>query len=346
MTARRGRWQGGWAAVAGAAVVLLMALLAPSAQAATNPFVIALEGDGTGYVTSNPPGLDCGEGYAAGEHETCSFEFPEENVELIAHGGPHSIFVAYDGKVNSNCAYTSCTAYDNQLTEVGAKFEGGAQELTVTLGGDGAGAVFGEHIYCGAGRSECSESQLAGATVTIYEDADSESEFTGWTGDCSGTSLECTLTLDADKSVEATFAKKAEEPKEEHHVETAVTTTTTTPTTTAPATTTPTPSVSPPKPSNAFHLGKPGLNRRKGTARVKVVLPGPGQITLKGKGIKTFAKKVATGGPLILPIEASGPPATELRRSGVGAATVKVTFKPKGGTARTLRLTVKLLHVG
>jgi hypothetical protein len=349
MTARRGRWQLGWSALAGAAVVFLMVVLAPSAQAATHPFVIALEGDGIGYVESNPPGIDCGQGYAAGEHQTCSFEFPEENVELIAHNDPHSVFAGYLGRKNSNCAYFSCTAFDDTVTEVGVKFEAGAQSLEVTVSGEGEGTVFaegvigGERIECGRSSGRCSASQPAGTTVTIYAISSHESEFTGWTGDCEGSGTECTLTLDADENIEATFAKKPEKPKEERHSETVVTTPTTT---TTVATTTPSPGVSPPKPSNAFHLGKPVLNKRKGTARVKVVLPGPGQITLAGKGIKTFTKKVATGGPLILPIEASGPLATELRRSGSGAATVKVTFRPKGGLARTLKVKVKLLHAG
>jgi hypothetical protein len=347
MTARRGRWQWGWSALAGAAVVVLMALLAPAAQAATHPFVIALEGDGTGYVESNPPGIDCGEGYAAGEHETCSFEL-EGNVELIAHNDPHSVFAGYLGKKNSNCAYYSCTAFDDQLTEVGVKFESGAQSLDVTVGGEGEGAVYtegvigGERIECERSSGRCSASQPSGSMVRIYAEPLAGSEFTGWTGACTGIGRECTLTLGEDESVGASFAKTPEKPKEEIHRETVVTTPPTT-------TTTPTPTtVAAPvaKPSNAFHLGKPTLDRRKGTARVKVVLPGPGQITLAGKGVKTFTKNVATGGPVVLPIETSGALATELRRAGAATPTVKVTFTPRGGTPRTARLKVKLLQAG
>lgn len=236
------------------------------------------------------------------------------------------------------------TEGDTRPTEIDAKFTGGAYPLKVTVAGEGEGYVtaygptFPEGIFCGPANGTCGQSFPAGETVTLEEEPSQGFEFTGWTGDCGGTAETCPLTMSANHSATATFAKVAEKPKAEHHVETPVTTppTTTTPVTTVAA-------VSPP-PSNAFHLGKPALNKRKGTARVKVVLPGPGQITLKGKGVKTFSKKVATGGPVILPIEASGPLAAEMRRSGSGAATVKVTFTPKGGSARTEQLKVKLLR--
>jgi uncharacterized repeat protein (TIGR02543 family) len=45
----------------------------------------------------------------------------------------------------------------------------------------------------------------AGSVVTLTATPDASSQFTGWSGDCSGTSVTCTVTMDAAKSVTATF---------------------------------------------------------------------------------------------------------------------------------------------
>jgi uncharacterized repeat protein (TIGR02543 family) len=45
----------------------------------------------------------------------------------------------------------------------------------------------------------------AGSIVTLTATPDASSQFTGWSGDCSGTSVTCTVTMDAAKSVTATF---------------------------------------------------------------------------------------------------------------------------------------------
>jgi hypothetical protein len=39
-------------------------------------------------------------------------------------------------------------------------------------------------------------------------------------------------------------------------------------------------------PSNAFSFGKVKKNRKKGTATLTVIVPGPGTLTLAGKGLK------------------------------------------------------------
>ena len=45
----------------------------------------------------------------------------------------------------------------------------------------------------------------ADSIVTLTATPDASSQFTGWSGDCSGTSVTCTVTMDAAKSVTATF---------------------------------------------------------------------------------------------------------------------------------------------
>lgn len=77
-------------------------------------------------------------------------------------------------------------------------------QLTVTRGGTGSGAVtsFPAGIDCGG---VCSASYPPGTSVTLNAIPDPGSTFTGWSGGwCSGTST-CVVTLDAGKTVTATF---------------------------------------------------------------------------------------------------------------------------------------------
>jgi hypothetical protein len=67
--------------------------------------------------------------------------------------------------------------------------------------------------------------------------------------------------------------------------------------------------------SGAFTLGKVEQNRRKGTAKLPVTVPGPGTLTLSGKGVKART--------------AAGPVA---QTSVAAAGTVELTIKPKGKT--------------
>ena len=60
-------------------------------------------------------------------------------------------------------------------------------------------------IDCGSGgRSDCTEMPASGTVVTLTATADEDHGFGGWTGECTGTG-NCTLTVDADTTVGATF---------------------------------------------------------------------------------------------------------------------------------------------
>ncbi|MEA2422281.1 MAG: large repetitive protein, partial [Thermoleophilaceae bacterium] len=79
--------------------------------------------------------------------------------------------------------------------------------LTVTTSGSGTGTVTGAGIDCGgAGHADCSESVADGATITLTATAASGSAFGGFSGSggCAATSP-CTVTMDADKTVDARF---------------------------------------------------------------------------------------------------------------------------------------------
>jgi uncharacterized protein (DUF2141 family) len=75
--------------------------------------------------------------------------------------------------------------------------------LTVSKNGTGSGTVTSNPagINCG---STCSANFAQGSTVTLSATPASGSSFAGWSGACSGTGS-CTVTMDAAKSVTATF---------------------------------------------------------------------------------------------------------------------------------------------
>ena len=76
--------------------------------------------------------------------------------------------------------------------------------LAVTLAGTGAGVVTSDkgNILCG---SACTDSFGLGTQVTLAAVPTSTSTFAGWTGACSGTTAQCTVTVNDAAAVTATF---------------------------------------------------------------------------------------------------------------------------------------------
>ena len=89
---------------------------------------------------------------------------------------------------------------------ISASFTTNTYNLTVTKGGTGSGTVTSSPsgINCG---SDCSEAYNAGTPVTLTASPDTSSAFAGWSGACTGTGT-CPVTMDAAKSVTATFNKQ------------------------------------------------------------------------------------------------------------------------------------------
>lgn len=79
------------------------------------------------------------------------------------------------------------------------------QTLTVNKAGNGSGAVTSTPagINCG---SSCTASFTQGTVITLAATAATGSTFTGWSGACTGSVTTCQVTLDAAKSVTATFS--------------------------------------------------------------------------------------------------------------------------------------------
>ena len=76
--------------------------------------------------------------------------------------------------------------------------------LTTTTGGSGTGTITGPGIAC---PGDCAESYRPGTAVTITATAGAFSGFSGWTGDCAGTTgPTCNLTMSANRTAGANFS--------------------------------------------------------------------------------------------------------------------------------------------
>jgi hypothetical protein len=97
-----------------------------------------------------------------------------------------------------------------------------------------------------------------------------------------------------------------------------------------------------PRPSSVFRLGRVRKNRRHGTARLEILLPGPGTVVLAGR--KVIERRVtenvpeqASGNltPVEIGVKLRRRARVLLRTYGVVVAPISVTFTPVGGFPRT-----------
>jgi phospholipase C len=158
---------------------------------------VGLAGNGTGTVTSQPAGINCG--------TTCSASFAAgTQVTLTATAGANSQFVAW---VGGGCsASPTCVVTLTASEKVTATFNLIQSEpvLSVILEGSGLGTVTSAPTGINCPQA-CSASFATGTQVTLSETPATNSVFAGWGGACSGTNSTCVVTLAASQQVTATF---------------------------------------------------------------------------------------------------------------------------------------------
>jgi endoglucanase len=155
---------------------------------------VTKSGTGSGTVTSNTGGINCG--------STCSANIASgTSVTLTAAAASGSTFAGWGGA----CSGTStCTVSMTAARSVTATFNAASTfALSVTKAGTGSGTVTSSPsgVNCG---SSCSANFSSGASVTLTAAAASGSTFAGWSGACSGSST-CTVSMSVARSVTATF---------------------------------------------------------------------------------------------------------------------------------------------
>jgi len=166
---------------------------------------VGVTGSGTtGSVQSLPVGITCG---SAGS--TCLASFADGVlVELTATWTSlDDSFMGWGGACSGN---TTCTVTMDQAQYVSAIFTSntvGTSLLEVLLPGNGQGSVISapSGIFCGTAGTACSGPFDDGVSVTLTAAAATGATFTGWSGDCSGSSPTCDLTMDQGHSASAIF---------------------------------------------------------------------------------------------------------------------------------------------
>ncbi len=189
--------RGRWVIPALAAATFILAFAFPALAAADFQLTVETNGTGTGTVKCSVEG---------GPVEACDAEYAEgTELALIPEAGASSEFIEFSG----DCGPLACELLMDEAHTAIATFdlEPGAVEypLTISKAGSGTGTVQCE--VEGGPIGSCAAEYPEGTELTVLAEADLGSKFTGFSGACSGSS--CELTMSAAKSVTATFDLEA-----------------------------------------------------------------------------------------------------------------------------------------
>ena len=94
-------------------------------------------------------------------------------------------------------------------------------------------------------------------------------------------------------------------------------------------------------PSNKFRFGKLRRNRRRGTAILPVIVPGPGKLALYGKKAKRVRKSPQAASSVRMRIRLK--PRAQSRLDPTARTQIKVSYRPTGGEANTKSKRIKLI---
>jgi YVTN family beta-propeller protein len=99
-------------------------------------------------------------------------------------------------------------------------------------------------------------------------------------------------------------------------------------------------------PSNVFLIGKLDRDRRKGVARLKISVPGPGTLQLNGKRVRAVQRTVEEAGTVTLTVRPKPKAMEALKYRGRLKVGAIVTFTPNGAAARALTKKLTLVREG
>ena len=198
-----GGWSGACTGTSSTCVVTMSAARAVTATFnAVGNVVLQLDktGTGSGTVSSTPAGISCTPNLAS-----CSAAFAQgSSVTLTATAQAGSTFGGWSGACSGSAA--SCTVSMSVARTVGAQFTAvPVHLLSVARSGNGNGTVLSTPLGIDCG-NDCSETYLQGTVVTLSAVPEPGTQFTGWSGACTGASTSCTVTMSAARTVSAAFA--------------------------------------------------------------------------------------------------------------------------------------------
>jgi M6 family metalloprotease-like protein len=192
-------WSGGGCSGKGTCTVTVSADTTVTATfVPTFTLTVSKAGGGTGKVTSDPKGIDCG--------VDCAFDFVSGvKATLTAIPGSGSVFDGWTGCDKISGDTCTVTMVIKKFVTAAFKPTGDSRTLTVTKSGTGSGTVTSTPagIDCG---TDCSEPYSLNSQVTLLAAPAPGSAFTGWSGGgCSGTGT-CKVTMNAETTVNAAFS--------------------------------------------------------------------------------------------------------------------------------------------
>ncbi len=152
--------------------------------AATATYSLSLSTSGSGSIGTNPPGST----FAAGTP-----------VTLTALPASGSTFTGWSGSCSGTAS--TCSVVMNSSLTVQASFAQAQPSYTLGVAKSGSGGGNVSIMPSGTSFPQ-------GTSVTLTAKAQGNSIFAGWSGACSGTSNTCTVFMNGNASVTATFDSK------------------------------------------------------------------------------------------------------------------------------------------
>ena len=172
-----------------------------TAAAVTYTLTTTMTGSGT--ITSGEdagPAIDCG--------SVCSASYASGSVATLTAVATRGISVQrLVRRVLGMGATTTVTLNADKTCTATFAAMTTTYQVSVSAGGDGSGSIASlpTGISCGDDAGVCSADFASGVSVQLTATPDGSSQFSGWSGDCSGTANPYTLTVDSNKSCVAAF---------------------------------------------------------------------------------------------------------------------------------------------
>jgi hypothetical protein len=194
---------GGDCAGTGSCVLTMSAPHSVTATFTLNSYTVTTSRSGSGSITSSPAGINC--------PGTCSAGFLYgTSVTLTATPDAGNAFTGWSGATCSGSGPCTFTVDNNK--SVTATFVP-LRTLTIAFGGSGSGTVTSTSdafISCTTGSSDgCTHDYPNNTVVTLSAVADWKSVFSSWAGVTSSSGPDSSVTMNAAKTVTATFGSAA-----------------------------------------------------------------------------------------------------------------------------------------